>query len=232
MIGIICAMIEERDSIVSLMEDVSVNFERLLNYREGTFNDEYYEGKINGRDVVVHHCGVGKAAAAMGTQMLIERYHPDLVINLGCAGSLNENVHVGDIVIADKTADWDFFVPGWPRNFDSIYIANKCSEMVIEIVKELNYKNIHIGPIVSGDQFIMDDDQIFIIKGHFEQALAGEMEGNAVATACYMYGVPCSIIRSISDETLVNDNLSQYEFNLVEVCNKAGRLCYDIISRL
>lgn len=231
MIGIIVAMVEERDAIVNLMSDVKVTKERDLVYHGGLLADEYYTGNINGREVVVHQCGVGKTYAAMGTQMIIDRYNPELVINLGCAGSLNENVHAGDIVIATRTADWDFVVPGWDRSLESDFISNPCSNKAAEIVKELNWENIHIGPIVSGDQFIMRKSQLNVIKKFFPTALAGEMEGNATATVCKSYGVPCCVIRSISDETLMGHNLKQYEFNLVEVCNKAGELCRDIIER-
>ena len=231
MIGIIVAMTEERDAIVKLMNNVTLQHEKKLNYHGKVLDDEYYLGDINGKQVLVHHCGVGKVYAAMGTQMLIDRFHPELVINLGCAGSLNENVHAGDIVIATRTADWDFAVPGWERSITSEHISNACSSKCGEIAKELNWNNIHVGPIVSGDQFIMTKEQLAIIKEFFPDALAGEMEGNATATVCYSYGVPCCVIRSISDETLTGNNLQQYEFNLVEVCDEAGRLCRDIIER-
>ena len=37
-------------------------------------------------DVIACCGGVGKVNAAMSTQLLIDRYHPDLIINVGVAG--------------------------------------------------------------------------------------------------------------------------------------------------
>ena len=43
--------------------------------------------------------GVGKVNAAMSTQLLISRYAPDVVLNVGVAGCF-ENVPIGTLVLA------------------------------------------------------------------------------------------------------------------------------------
>ena len=113
MIGIICAMTEERDALLKLMEGVRIRKAEKLLYKGKVLNNEYYLGNIEGREVVLCRCGVGKVYATMVTAKLIEKFKPELIINLGCAGSLNENVRVGDVVLADRVADWEFDVPGW-----------------------------------------------------------------------------------------------------------------------
>ena len=231
MIAIICPMDEERDAILKLMSDVKVVCDGTINYHGETVENNYYEGVVSGCDAVVYKCGVGKAYAAMSTQMVINKYNPELVINLGCAGSINEDVHVGDIVIATRTADWDFFVPTWERSITAPNISNACSTKCADIIKQDELPNVHFGPIITGDQFIMKKSQLEVIKEFFPEALAGEMEGNAVATACTTFGIPCCVIRSISDETLVGNNLEQYEFNLLDVCDKAAEICCEIIKR-
>ena len=59
--------------------------------------------------------------------------------------------------------------------------------------------NVHEGIIATGDQFIHSGEVRSRINGLFH-AKAVEMEGGAVAHACYVHGVPCGVLRSISDQ--------------------------------
>ncbi|MDR0404861.1 MAG: hypothetical protein LBH37_03635 [Oscillospiraceae bacterium] len=46
--------------------------------------------------------------AAICTQTLILKYDPDFILNIGVAGGIDENIDVGDIVIADCVVQHDF----------------------------------------------------------------------------------------------------------------------------
>ena len=157
--------------------------------------------------------------------------HTELIINLGCAGSLKENVHIGDVVIADKTAAWRFDVPGWKRSFDSLYTSFGCSDEVVSIAKKISDPTMHIGGIVSADEFIRTKTQLKVIKRHYPEALCGEMEGAAVAGVCYAYHTPVSIIRSISDATLVQGDYRNFDFNLAKACENAAVLTEVLLRR-
>ena len=231
MIAVICAMKEERDALLKMMKDVKTVKGKKLLYHDEALDNEYYLGTLANKEIVVSRCGVGQLYAALSTASLIEKYKPELIINLGCAGSLKENVHIGDVVIADKTAAWRFDVPGWKRSFDSLYTSFGCSDEVVSIAKKISDPTMHIGGIVSADEFIRTKTQLKVIKRHYPDALCGEMEGAAVAGVCYAYHTPVSIIRSISDETLVQGNYKHFEFHLEAVCEKAARLCKEIIKR-
>ena len=67
------------------------------------------------------------------------------------------------------------------------------------------------GRIASGDQFISDSATKNCIKTTFAP-LCVEMEGAAIAQACYLNDVPFAILRCMSD---MADDLSSngYEFN-------------------
>ena len=231
MIAVICAMKEERDALLKMMKDVKTVKGKKLLYHDEALDNEYYLGTLANKEIVVSRCGVGQLYAALSTASLIEKYKPELIINLGCAGSLKENVHIGDVVIADKTAAWRFDVPGWKRSFDSLYTSFGCSDEGVSIAKKISDPTMHIGGIVSADEFIRTKTQLKVIKRHYPEALCGEMEGAAVAGVCYAYHTPVSIIRSISDETLVQGNYKHFEFHLEAVCEKAARLCKEIIKR-
>ena len=231
MIAVICAMQEELDALLEQMEERSVSDSQTLFYHGETLNNAYYSGRIKGKEVVATRSGVGTVYATIATVNLINTMHPDLVINLGVAGSLNEDIHVNDVVVANRVAHWRIEVPGWERSMDSIYCSYPCDSKVIEIVKEIQNKNVKTGSIVSADEFIRFKKQTDIIQKYFPEALAGEMEGAAIANTCYAYDVPCAVIRSISDETLVNGNYKNFEFNLDSACKKVANLCKEIIMR-
>ena len=229
MIAVLCAMQEERDAVLKLMNDVQRIESDEIFYHGRTLDNEYYIGKIKDKDVVLGRCGVGMIYATINTLLMIQKFDPELLINCGVAGSLNESVHVGDIVVADRVADWRMDVPGWNRSIFSDKFSFACDERVLELVS--GNGKVNIGSIVSANEFIYDEDQLHTIKRFFPEALAGEMEGAAVANTCYAFGKKCAIIRSISDETLVHNNFEQFDFNLQESCSKVAILCKDIIER-
>ena len=231
MICVICAMQEELDALLGLMDGISVSEGQRLFYHGEILNNAYYKGRIEGKEIVATRSGVGMVYATIAATNLIRDCHPELVINLGVAGSLHPDVHVNDIVVADQAANWRFEVPGWDRKFDSVFCSFPCDAKAVEITRTLGMKHVKTGPIVSADEFIRYKRQTKIIKKYYPEALAGEMEGAAVANTCYAHHIPCAVIRSISDETLVNGGYKEFDFNLSTVCKTAAALCREIIKR-
>lgn len=229
MICIICAMSEEKEAILKLLDDVKKIKGKKVLYHGGLLDTNYYVGKLDNNDIAVLHCGVGKVYASIITTLAINKFKPELIINLGCAGSLNKNVHVGDVVVADRVADWDVDVPGWERSLISDKMSYKPDGHFVKLASSI--KNVKIGPIVSGEQFIYKKSQVNEIKKYFDKALCGEMEGSAVANTCYAFGINFAIIRSISDEALVNGSYKDFDFNLKKACDNAAKICKNIIKR-
>ncbi|MBR5755021.1 MAG: 5'-methylthioadenosine/S-adenosylhomocysteine nucleosidase [Erysipelotrichaceae bacterium] len=230
MIAVICAMAEERDALLKLCSDVKVKKGDKIFYHGESLDNEYYFAKIGDKEIIITRCGVGLVYAAIMTTLLIKKYKPELIINLGVAGSLNPDVHVNDIVSADRICNWRVDVPGWNRNIDSKIFAFSCDEKINRMIKK-HHRKVKVGNMVSGDEFIYKRSQTREILKYYPDALCGEMEGAGIANTCYSFGVRCSIIRSISDETLINGNYRQFDFNLEKACDTAARLCYDIVER-
>lgn len=229
MICIICAMTEEKEAILKLMSDTKKVSGKKVLYHGKLLDTNYYVGKIFDKDVAILHCGVGKVYASIITTLAINKFHPELVINLGCAGSTNENIHVGDVVIADRVADWDVDVPGWERSITSDKMSYAADGRVVKIASSM--KDVKVGPIVSGEAFIYKKAQVKEILKHFPSACCSEMEGSAVANTCYAFATNFAIIRSISDETLINGSYKDFDFNLKKACDNAARICKNIIKR-
>ena len=232
MIVVLCAMKEERNALLKLMKDVKAIKNKKVRVLDTELNNTFFTGKINDKEVVVSKTGIGEVYATIATVLAIQKFKPELIINLGCAGSLNENVRVNDVVVAERVAEWRFDALDWPRGFDSKYTSFSCDQKVIKIMKKLKLDaKVHYGNIVSANEFIYKKSQLNELKKHYPEALCGEMEGSAIANTCFALGVNCSVIRSISDETLVAKNYHQYYFNLEQVCSTAADIAAQIIRK-
>ena len=199
MIGIIGAMDKEVEELKASMDAVSVVEKAGM---------EFYNGILEGKGVVVVRSGVGKVNAAACTQLLIDKFNPDVIVNTGIAGSLDAKINIGDIVLSTDALEHDMDVTGLgykkgiiPDQDVSIFVAD---EKIRKIAKESCEKvNTDIavfeGRVVSGDQFISGREKKDEIKKEFD-GLCTEMEGASIAHVSYLNNVPFLIIRAISDK--------------------------------
>lgn len=199
MLGIIGAMDQEVAKLKEVMTDVKV--QKIATW-------EFYEGKLNGADVVVVKAGIGKVNAACCTQSLIDHFPVKWVVNTGIAGSLQAKIDIGDIVLATDAVEHDMEVsvfgyePGHVPGMETL--AFPMDEALRKIAKEACEKvnpeiSVYEGRVVTGDQFISSKEK----KQWLTDTFAGyctEMEGGAIAHAAYLNNVPCLVVRAISDK--------------------------------
>ena len=70
---------------------------------------DFVEGTLGAERVIFFHGGYGKVNAAGSTQYAIDRWHPQLLINLGTCGAFGHDLHVGDVVLASATTIYDIY---------------------------------------------------------------------------------------------------------------------------
>lgn len=171
-------------------------------------NMEFYEGSLNGAQVVIVRSGVGKVNAALCVQILADIFHVSHIINTGVAGSLNAKLDIGDILISKDAIHHDVDVtifgyqPGevpqmglreFPADEHLIALAKASCEKVNPDCRAV------IGRVVSGDQFISDKEKKEKLIADFQGDCA-EMEGTSIAHGAYLNQIPFVIIRAISDK--------------------------------
>lgn len=219
-IGIIAAIHEEVEAIQKLMTDI---------YIKEVYELQFIQGKINTKDVVLVKCGVGKVNAARTTQILLNNYEIEYVINVGTAGSLNESIEIGDIVIGEKLVQHDFDITAGGREKGYItdvgkyfYSDKKLVEETKEVIEDMNENfNAFIGTIATGDIFVQDIQVKNSIKAEFNADCA-EMEGAAIAQVCMLDNIPFIVIRSISDKPNGN-NAIDFEKYLALACERYAK---------
>lgn len=198
MVGLIGAMSVEVEALMDQLEDRQ---ERRIGM------DVFVSGKLFGKDAVLSVCGPGKINAALCAQSLILHYHPEWILNLGVAGAGDTTVSIGDMVIATAAVqhDMDTSPIGDPRglvskiNLVEIPCDASLRARLVKAASAVQGVKVHEGVIATGDQFINSGEVRSRIHRLFN-AKAVEMEGGAVAHACYVHGVPCGVLRSISDQ--------------------------------
>ena len=92
-IGVIGAMEEEVSSLINQMEDAE---------SKTMAGMTFYKGTLWNQDTVVVQSGIGKVNMAICTQILVNIYGVDMLINTGVAGGLYKDINVGDIVISKE----------------------------------------------------------------------------------------------------------------------------------
>ncbi|MGD0090421.1 MAG: 5'-methylthioadenosine/adenosylhomocysteine nucleosidase [Planctomycetota bacterium] len=216
---------------------------------------KFTTGKLNGRNVVVAKMGIGKVNAAIGATLLLEHFKPAEVLVTGISGGINPDLGPGDIVVAEKTAHHDFgdllaeglrpkgtrnpitgqrnpvFFPADPAllKLADVSIARLKLEPLQTAAGERTPRIIK-GVVVSGDMFVADQQKRTALRKDFN-ADAVEMEGAAVMQACCQQGVPCLVIRSVSDLADANAIKDSTSFNKSAAANSA-KLVRDILTQL
>lgn len=195
---------------------------------------EFCEGTLEGLPAVVVQCGVGKVNAAMCAQVLCTAYQVTHIVNTGIAGSLCNDLDIGDLVVSQDAMYHDFTcsVFGYPDGqvpgMDVIaFPANEeLIQKAVRAGKTVNPGHTKLGRVASGDQFVcekLQKDNIIALTG----ALCTEMEGAAIAQTAYRNAVPFVIVRAISDKA---DNSAEMDYPVFE--RIAAERCGNVVQIL
>jgi adenosylhomocysteine nucleosidase len=179
----------------------------------------FFKGDWQGKPVVLAECGIGKLAAALATQLLLERWRADVLISCGTAGALHPDLAVGDLLIVSRVLAHDqglFLADGLKMigfsaaqpHSDLTYLraleadtglAAKACRQAEKMTWKGPAPQCHSGPLASGDQVILSAAKKEAIR-RATGALAVEMETAAVAYTAYLHHIPWLAIRGISDQ--------------------------------
>lgn len=175
--------------------------------------------------------GVCKVNAAIATQILIDAYGIDIIINTGTAGGINPKLEIFDSVISTEVAYHDV-APDILTEFhpwlESVYFKSdrKLLNLTHKAIDKVDLEgNVYWGRMVTGETFIENDER----KKINEQfaPLTVDMETASIAHVCYVNSIPFISIRSITD-TETHSGADHFEEN----CEKASVIAKDITVAL
>lgn len=227
-IGIIAAMEEELKLLVENLEDKS---------QETVLSNVYYSGRYGEHELVLVQSGVGKVMSAMSVAILVESFKVDAIINTGSAGAVATGLNVGDVVVADTLVYHDVDLTAFGYDYGQMsmqplyFHSDKTFVSTFEAVLSKEEMTSKIGLIATGDSFIAGQEKIDVIKGHFPQVLAVEMEGAAIAQAAQTTGKPFVVVRAMSDTAAHDANITFDEF-IIEAGKRSAQVLMAFLKAL
>ena len=200
---------------------------------------EFYEGSLNGAQVVIVRSGVCKVNAALCVQILADLFHVTHIINTGVAGSLNVSLDIGDILISRDALHHDMDVTIFGYQLGEVPQMGRrefpADEHLISLAQQSCTKvnpDIHakVGRVVSGDQFISGKEIKNRLISEFQGDCA-EMEGASIAHGAYLNHIPFVIIRAISDKA---DDSAEMDYPVFEkaAARHSALLVEDMVAHI
>jgi adenosylhomocysteine nucleosidase len=216
-IGLICAIPHELEHLraaLDLAETVELAHVR------------FDRGRLDGHEAVLVGAGIGKVNTTLVATLLADRFACRLIVFSGVAGGLDPSLHIGDVVIADRTMQHDagviederletyqaghvpFFNPtdrlGYPVMSDLLErLRARLEGFALPPLSgaaggEGGRPRIVFGTILSGDQYIHCERT----RKRLFRDLGGaavEMEGGALGQVAEAFAIPYLDIRALSD---------------------------------
>lgn len=206
-IGIIGAMPSELADIRKTLGDAEI-------VKKSGF--DFYINQVNGKKLINACCGIAKVNSALCTQVLIDNFAPECIINTGIAGGMNDDVKVCDIVISTEVLAHDLdqhFLTDYPPYCGIFKADERLIEKTEEICNKCNIKSFR-GRIVSGEAFISSNEVKNAIQNKFNP-YAVDMETSAIGHCCYLNDIPFVSVRCISDNADDDGAMSFEEFEKI-----------------
>jgi len=206
-IGIIGAMPSELKDIQSIQMNPEITEIAGFSFYESTHGESR---------IVTACCGIGKVNAALCTQVMIDHFKVDCIINTGIAGGMHSDVKLCEIVVSTSVLPHDLdahFLADYPP-FCAVFDADEALQNLAKSVcTEMNIP-VHSGKIVSGDAFITDSEIKAGIKAKFDP-YAVDMETAAIGQAAWRNKVPFVSVRCISDLADDDGAMSFDQFEII-----------------
>lgn len=185
-------------------------------------------------DIYAYTGGVGKVNAAMSTQLFIDRYHPDYIVNAGVAGSFLD-LPIGSVVLADCFVQHDVDTSPMGDPIGMVSTVNKIEfptddlALMQSILNQLGISYL-TGKVATGEVFMVKGERTERVSALFSPTLC-EMEGGAIAQVCLRNGTKFTALKSVSDRLRHENNAGEF-FNFPEAMEKLNRIVLPFAQAL
>lgn len=197
--------------------------------------------------ICAHSTQMGLVAAAFMSRLLIEKFKPRVVVMTGICGGIG-NVQLGDIIVAEKSWDWqsgkwlhDGSFEAAPDQKDAspdlVGLARGMSSVARDFYgsfvgqRPATSPTIHVGPMVSGSAVVENLELHDRFKLQHRKAIAVDMECYGIYFSAFMSPTPTPkfiCIKAVSDLSNKDksDNIQLYCSHLTAV------VAFKVIERL
>jgi len=164
-----------------------------LQFRESPFG-EFADLALGAQRLTLFHGGWGKVSAAASAQYVIDRFAPDLLINLGTCGGFAGRIQIGTVILVERTLIYDIIEQ---MGDGAEAIEHYASFLDLTWLPSNLPHPVSRGLLVSADRDILADDIPMLIETY--GAVAADWESGAIAWVARKNGTRCLILRGVSD---------------------------------
>ena len=184
---------------------------------------ECFDIRLQDEHISFFHSGWGKIASAGSMQYVINKYSPDLIVNLGTCGGFEPETRLGEIILVDKAYVYDIvelmgdldIVPYYTTSLDLSWLA------------EPYPYEVRRGMIASADSDLLPS-KIPALK--LQGAVAADWESAALAWVAKRNNTRLLILRGVSD--MVSEDGGE-AYNNIEIFNeRAVEIMRNLIGQL
>lgn len=210
--------------VVALFEEAKGSIEKIKNLKTLKLSGkDVYSGTIDGKEIALIVSNIGKVNAAVCTQLLIDKFHPSVIINFGSAGGINGKVNVLGYYAAEKCCQYDFDLSliddvkvGYIQGFDDVYF--KVDTRPTDFLPKIS--------VASSDHFTASENDVDTVNSM--SCYAFDMELGAIGQVCTLNSVPLVSFKGITDVHGSGADGDTFKTNLATVCNGF----YDVLVRV
>jgi adenosylhomocysteine nucleosidase len=158
------------------------------------YGEWFVHDDLAGGAVLFFHGGWGKIAAAGGTQYVIDRFEPSLIVNLGTCGGFGVGVTEGEVVLVDEAVVYDLDEKMGDADEASRFYTSKPD---VALWPAALRSRVRVGHLASADRDV-DPAELPRLRDHFH-AIAGDWESGAIAWVAAHNHTKVLILRGVSD---------------------------------
>lgn len=169
-----------------------------------------YTGKYKGNEVTIMGAGMGMPSMGIYSYELYHFYDVDAIIRIGSAGAMQENMELGDVVLAmgastDSNYMHQYQLPG-------VFAPIADAELMLNVIAIAKEKEtpIHVGNILTSDVFYNADTNVNETWGKMG-ILAVDMESAALYANAAYAGKKALSILTISDHLIKKEYMTSEE---------------------
>ncbi len=218
-IGMLVAV--EIDAVLSRYGD------KLTDVSEKGFDVKRLDGE--GYTMYIVKSGAGEIAAAAGTQFLITKYGAEFIINFGVVGGLTEEMSLAKTCVVESVVHYDYDTsaigdsePARYPEYPSVYIPAPKELVDAAVEVEPTLKRVICA---SGDKFVDDPEKKRALHTAYNADIC-EMEAAAILLTCNRNGVPCLMIKAVSDA--IEGGSEEF----VAQVGRSGGICLEVAHRV
>ncbi len=214
---------------------IAVEVEAFISEYEGKYSKasvsgfDVYEVKEGASEIYAIHSGAGQVFAAAAAILLIDHFKVDMILNYGVVGSLSKDVETFGKCLVEKVVHYNFDTSeidncevGRHLEYDGIYMPTdeKLRSLAMSVDDELR-----LVACASGDKFVGSKGEKESIRKSFGADIC-EMEAAAIVLTCDKAGVPCLLVKTVSDS--ISGGADEFTKTLF----RSSKLCIGIIRKI